>query len=150
MSGAAHPCATQDLLRRPEGWAGAHGDTITLQESLALANNPRLQSVSWEERFQEARALQAGLWPNPVLGTETEDLLTNEPIGDFVDASAGLPLHNIIDATTLGRSQRGFLRKPAIGGAPGNPLRGALTPGPTGGVWTPPIDVTLLFAYPPL
>ena len=89
MSGAAHPRATQGLLRRPEGWAGAHVDTITLQESLALANNPRLQSVSWEGRAQEARALQAGLWPNPVLGTETEAPSTEEPIGDFVDASSG-------------------------------------------------------------
>ena len=82
------PRATQGLLRRPEGWAGAPGDTITLQESLALAlaNNPRLQSFSWEVRAQEARALQAGLWPNPVLGTETEELSTEEPIDDFVDA----------------------------------------------------------------
>ncbi|PSQ64748.1 MAG: hypothetical protein BRD25_03205, partial [Bacteroidetes bacterium QH_1_61_8] len=81
--------ARQGLLRRPEGWAGAHGDTVTLQESLALANNPRLQSVSWEGRAQEVRALQAGLWPNPILGTETEDLSPKEPIGDFVDASSG-------------------------------------------------------------
>jgi cobalt-zinc-cadmium efflux system outer membrane protein len=37
-------------------------------------------------RAQEARALQAGLWPNPVLGTETEDLSTEGPIGDFIDS----------------------------------------------------------------
>ncbi|WP_198598593.1 TolC family protein [Salinibacter altiplanensis] len=82
------PSPTQGLLRRPDGWSEAPGDTITLQESLALAlaNNSRLQSFNWEVRAQEARALQAGLWPNPVLGTETEDLSTEEPIGDFVDS----------------------------------------------------------------
>ncbi len=82
------PRATQDRLRRPDGWSEAPGDTITLQESLALAlaNNPRLQSFSWEVRAREAQALQAGLWPNPVLEMETEDLSTEGPIGDFTDS----------------------------------------------------------------
>ena len=75
-------------LRRPPAWSAAPGDTLTLQESLALAlaNNPRLQSFSWEVRAREAQALQAGRWPNPVLGTETEDVSTNDPLGDFVDS----------------------------------------------------------------
>lgn len=75
-------------LRRPPEWSDAPGDTLTLQESLALAlaNNPRLQSFSWEVRAREAQALQAGLWLNPVLGTETEDLSTEGPIGDFIDS----------------------------------------------------------------
>ncbi|MCS3937261.1 cobalt-zinc-cadmium efflux system outer membrane protein [Salinibacter ruber] len=75
-------------VRRPPEWQNAPGDTLTLQEglALALANNPRLQSFSWEVRAREAQALQAGLWPNPVLGTETEDLSTNDPVGDFIDS----------------------------------------------------------------
>ena len=84
----AVPDRPQEGLRRPPEWEEAPGDTLTLQESLALAlaNNPRLQSFSWEVRAREARALQVGLWPNPVLGTETEDLSTNDPVGDFIDS----------------------------------------------------------------
>ena len=75
-------------LQRPPEWQNAPGDTLRLQESLALAlaNNPRLQSFSWEVRAREARALQAGLLPNPTLGAETEDLSTGDPLGDFVDS----------------------------------------------------------------
>ncbi len=79
------PDRSKERLRRPSEWSEAPGDTVTLQESLALAlaNNSRLQSFSWEVRAREAQALQAGLWPNPSLGTETEDLSTEDPIGDF-------------------------------------------------------------------
>ncbi len=86
-SGARRGRASADL-RRPDGWSNVPGDTITLQESLALAlaNNSRLQSFSWEVRAREAQALQSGLWPNPTLTGETEDLSTEGPIGDFVDS----------------------------------------------------------------
>lgn len=75
-------------VQRPPEWDGAPGDTLTLRESLALAlaNNPRLQSFSWEVRAREAQALQAGLWPNPTVKGETEDLSTGDPLGDFVDS----------------------------------------------------------------
>ncbi len=75
-------------LRRPEGWDTAPGDTLTLQESLALAlaNNAHLQSFSWEVRAREAQALQTGLWPNPTITGETEDLSTEGPVDDFVDS----------------------------------------------------------------
>ena len=86
-SGARRGRALADL-RRPDGWSGAPGDTLTLQEclALALADNARLKSFSWEVRAREAQALQAGFWPNPVLGAETEDLSTEGPVGDFADA----------------------------------------------------------------
>ena len=84
----AVPDRPQEGLRRPPEWPNAPGDTLSLQESLALAlaNNSRLQSFSWEVRAQEAQALQAGLWPNPTVRGETEDLSTEGPIGDFVDS----------------------------------------------------------------
>lgn len=82
------PDRRTDALRRPPEWSEAPGDTLTLQESLALAlaNNPRLQSFSWEVRAREAKALQAGLWPNPTVMGETEDLATSDPIGDFTSS----------------------------------------------------------------
>lgn len=82
------PGSHSEALRRPSEWADAPGDTLRLQEglALALANNPRLQSFSWEVRARAAQALQAGRWPNPTLGAETENLSTGDPLGDVVNA----------------------------------------------------------------
>lgn len=48
---------------------------LTLPEALALAvmHNPELAAYSWEIRAADARALQAGLRPNPELGVEVEE-----------------------------------------------------------------------------
>lgn len=53
----------------------APGDTVGLREALALAltRSPELRSFAHEMRAREARALQAGLWPNPVLGFELDE-----------------------------------------------------------------------------
>ena len=49
---------------------------ITLRKALALAlmDNPELRAFSWDVRISEARQLQAGLWPNPELGVEVEEV----------------------------------------------------------------------------
>lgn len=73
-------------------------DTLALPDALALAlqENPRLQSFAWEVRAREAQALQAGLYPNPTLSAEAEDLPTGEPLGGFLGAEQsvrlGIPL----------------------------------------------------------
>jgi cobalt-zinc-cadmium efflux system outer membrane protein len=73
-------------------------DTLSLSDALALAlqENPRLQSFAWEVRAREAQALQAGLYPNPTLRGETEELNTSAPIDGFTSAEQsvrlGLPL----------------------------------------------------------
>ena len=48
---------------------------VTLDQSLALAllGNPELAAFSWEVRAADARALQAGLRPNPELEFEIEE-----------------------------------------------------------------------------
>ena len=48
---------------------------ITLEQALGLAllGNPGLAAFSWEVRAAEARALQAGLLPNPSLDVELEE-----------------------------------------------------------------------------
>ena len=53
----------------------APSGTITLRDALAAAllANPELAAFSWEARGREARALQAGLLPNPEVATEFED-----------------------------------------------------------------------------
>jgi cobalt-zinc-cadmium efflux system outer membrane protein len=51
------------------------GDSLALRQalSLALVRNPGLRSFGHEMRAREARALQAGLWPNPGLAFEVDE-----------------------------------------------------------------------------
>ena len=51
-------------------------EQLTLREAMvaALLNNPELASFSWEVRIREARALKAGLLPNPEVGLEVEEI----------------------------------------------------------------------------
>src|SRR5919201_3003463 len=52
------------------------GAELTLRRALALTltQNPELAAFSWDVRSADARVLQAGLWPNPELGTQAEDI----------------------------------------------------------------------------
>src|SRR5262245_60728610 len=49
---------------------------IRLQQvlTLTLLRNPELAAFSFDMRAAEARALQAGIWPNPQLGVEVENV----------------------------------------------------------------------------
>lgn len=51
-------------------------DTLTLSDalSLALTMNPELAAISWEQRAKEAHALQEGLFHNPELDIEVENI----------------------------------------------------------------------------
>ena len=51
-------------------------DILTLRDVLALAlvHNPELNMFSLEMRAVQARELQAGLWPNPEIGVEVENV----------------------------------------------------------------------------
>ncbi len=92
------PPALDRSITEEAGRPLAPGDTLALSEALALVlqENPRLQSFAWEVRAREAQALQAGLYPNPTLSAETEDLPTGEPLSGFSGAEQtvrlGLPL----------------------------------------------------------
>lgn len=48
--------------------------TLSGASAAALARSPILESFSWELRAGDARVLQAGLFPNPVLDAEVEDV----------------------------------------------------------------------------
>lgn len=68
--------AAADPSARP---AMALDDPLQLNDALAAAlmHNPDLASFAWDVRIAEARALQAGLWPNPELEAETEGIAQN-------------------------------------------------------------------------
>lgn len=53
---------------------------LTLQRAMALAvsRSPKLRAYGWDVRRAEAKALQAGLWPNPELGAEFENFGGNK------------------------------------------------------------------------
>ncbi|MCK4546383.1 MAG: TolC family protein [Candidatus Eisenbacteria sp.] len=58
----------------PQSDRGGPTGTVTLENALAYALrlNPDLAAFSWEVRAAEARAVQAGLRPNPEIGVEVE------------------------------------------------------------------------------
>lgn len=72
---------------------------LTLRQVLALTlmNNPQLKVFSWETRAAEARELQAGLWPNPELGLEVEDVGGSGPRSGFDAAETTIQLSQLIE-----------------------------------------------------
>ena len=62
---------------RPGGPAFAvPTDSVSLRDAVALAllHSPELATFAWETRAREARILQAGRPPNPVIGVVAEDI----------------------------------------------------------------------------
>ena len=69
-------------------------DSVSLLDAVrfALLHNPELAAFAWETRAREARVLQAGVLPNPVLGVVAEDLAASRPLnGDPGSGSAVQP-----------------------------------------------------------
>lgn len=87
-SDSAHPARAPE----PKG-------ELTLQEalSLALENNPRLEAFSWTVRAAEARALQAGLLPNPEFDLEGENVAGTGELRGFDAAETTLQLAQLIE-----------------------------------------------------
>lgn len=87
---AASAAGVEPEAPEPEG-------PLALAEALAAAllRNPGLAAFSWEVRAREARALQAGLLPNPELSLEVENVAGS---GDFHGADRA--------ETTLALGQR--------------------------------------------
>lgn len=88
---------------RPEGPTFDNpAGTISLQDALALAllHSPDLAAFAWETRAREARALQAGRLPNPVLEVLAED------VGRSEELAAGTGSQGLIQPqTTIQLSQ---------------------------------------------
>jgi cobalt-zinc-cadmium efflux system outer membrane protein len=93
----------------------SHGDTLTLRDALALAllGNPGLASISWERRAAEAHALQQGLFPNPELELEVENVGGRSTAGAFDDSETTILLSQTIETG----GKRGKRRKLAGFGA---------------------------------
>jgi cobalt-zinc-cadmium efflux system outer membrane protein len=72
---------------------------ITLRKALALAlmHNPELKAFSWDIRVSQARQLQAGLWPNPELAVEVEDVGGSGELSGFDAAETTIQLSQLIE-----------------------------------------------------
>ena len=70
---------------------------VTLRQAMAAAllHNPDLAGAAWAVRVEEARALQAGLPPNPSLGVEVEEAFGSGPRRDLDAAETTIPLSQV-------------------------------------------------------
>jgi cobalt-zinc-cadmium efflux system outer membrane protein len=72
---------------------------ITLRQALALAlmHNPELKAFSWDVRVSQARQLQAGLWPNPEIEVEVEEVGGPGQRSGFDAAETTIQLSQLIE-----------------------------------------------------
>jgi cobalt-zinc-cadmium efflux system outer membrane protein len=72
---------------------------ITLSQALsvALAKSPELEAFSWDVRAAEARALQAGLLPNPELEVEAGEFGGSGPLRDDEAVEATVSLAQLVE-----------------------------------------------------
>jgi cobalt-zinc-cadmium efflux system outer membrane protein len=77
------------LLLASHAHAASPGGSLSLSDALALSlrQNPELKSYDWDIRAAEARTLQAGLKPNPVLNYSAQNLPGSGPYrgGDIME-----------------------------------------------------------------
>ncbi len=90
----AEPVEASDI----SGFNGPTG-VLTLQQALALAlvHNPELKAFSWDVRISEAGRLQAGLWPNPELEIEVEEVGGPGERSGFDAAETTIQLSQLIE-----------------------------------------------------
>lgn len=79
---AAPPAAPAEAapyaLPAPAAEPGVPGYTLDELERRALEHHPAVAQAAEAIRAAEARSLQAGLWPNPVVGYTVEDVPTDD------------------------------------------------------------------------
>lgn len=85
-----------DTVALPE--AAEPTGVLTLRDAIAAAllRNPALAAFSWEVRSREARALQAGLRPNPEVGVELENIGGSGDRQSFEQAESTVWLSQLI------------------------------------------------------
>ena len=72
---------------------------LTLRDalSLTLLNNPELKAFTYSIRVAEARHLQVGLWPNPELSVDVEDVGGSGAFSGFDAAQTTIQLSQLFD-----------------------------------------------------
>ncbi len=97
---APPPAVPEVSAVKPEKELEANpGGTLTLRQalSLALVGNPELAGFSLEKRVSEAKALQAGLLPNPEIGVDVEQFGGSGEFKDLKTAQTTILLSQLIE-----------------------------------------------------
>ena len=92
----SHPSPEQ-VPEQPEPADGNDVMTLTKALSLALVHNPELKVFAWEVRAAEARALQVGLWPNPEIGINIENVAGTNGISGLDGRTTTLQLGQLLE-----------------------------------------------------
>lgn len=71
--------------------------TLKHAQALALLRNPGLKAFSLAVRAKDARALQAGLFPNPEIGIEVENFGGDSTFQDFDSSETTVQLSQLIE-----------------------------------------------------
>ncbi|CAN0543814.1 unnamed protein product, partial [Laminaria digitata] len=98
--GEVIPAYRPSDITRPSEELILDGDsTLALSDALGLAllYNPDLRAFGWEVRAREARMLQAGLPPNPEIGTEVENFNGSGELGSFDAAEVTFGLSQLVE-----------------------------------------------------
>jgi len=99
--GSAVPAYQPPAIQSPDSVADpvSATDSLRLREALGLAlmHNPELQVFGWEVRAREAHLLQAGLLPNPQLGTDLENFGGDGPLSDFDGSEVTVGLSQLVE-----------------------------------------------------
>jgi outer membrane protein, heavy metal efflux system len=87
--------------------------SLTLRQALALAlkQSPELAAFSWDVRSADARVLQARLWPNPELNTQTEDIGGTKQSSGLTRSQTTLQFSQLIE---LGGKRRARVQEAGV------------------------------------
>ncbi|MGD8175094.1 TolC family protein [Marinimicrobium sp. ARAG 43.8] len=93
------PALTWAIDSSPGSTPPPDGTTLTLQQALAytLERHPELSQFPYRQRAADARALQAGLSPNPELSLEVENVAGSGRFSGTDSAEASLVLSQLIE-----------------------------------------------------
>lgn len=104
---ASVPQASEHHIDKMVNLSDPNG-TLSLRQVLALTlmHNPELKVVSLETRAAGARELQAGLWPNPEIEIETENVGGTGQLSGFDSAETTIQLSQLIELGDKSQKRR--------------------------------------------
>ncbi len=82
--------------------------TLSRVEDLAQQHNPTLRQARMQIKGERAKALQAGLYPNPLMGYSGEQIGVNDTVGEF---QGGFVQQQIVTAGKLRLSREKYLAR---------------------------------------
>ncbi|GJL52980.1 MAG: hypothetical protein NPIRA02_01120 [Nitrospirales bacterium] len=112
---SSQPESGEELTTSPSNDVKEEEPTTLKQlEQLAQEHNPTLRQARMQIKGERAKALQAGLYPNPIVGYSGEQIGVNDTVGEF---QGGFVQQRIVTAGKLRLSREKYLAR-----ASGSPI----------------------------